>query len=465
MCNAMIPKAGTDPSGQHPPAGNPQSFTDEDAATATPIDLQQQPLGVCDTPVIKTSRHKLWDLPDHLLCPIIGTCFEVVELRRLVRKLSGHNHASPLTADASDYEIHVGFVSTAGSKNAFSLAAHKALDKKHAAHVRRFGKARTSQQLDTMWQDALVSGEVPGGFWALLTHPKCNRYLRDRAREEVHMLSHQIGAGQRADLKRLAETQSELANLKQDFDAMCRRTRKQLDAREKRIQDLEARLNESEGRCRHLTATNQSLERQLDKLQTDKAQQIIERMMQRLAGQGMQLRNMQQERDHWRRSCKIAEQKAIRLDAEVVQRRAECLALERLIEQSSADCRECDESDCTTCPDLGGRVILCVGGRNQLISQYRDLVSQYNGRFNHHDGGKEDNRQRLEVMLNSADAVFCPTDSVSHDAYHRLKRVCKRYRKPCVLLRSSGLASFARALESLTEPTMAGNALAPEGLS
>jgi hypothetical protein len=450
MCNEMITQTDNPRSGHQPAASSSPSTTGK-ATAAAPADLQQQP------PVTKNSRHKLWNLPEHLLCPIIGTCFAVAELRRLARKLS---NISTLTVDASDYEIHVGFVSNAGSKNALSLAAHKALDKKHAAHVRRFSKARTRQQLDALWQDALACGEVPGGFWALLTHPRCDRRLQDRAREEVHMLSHQIGAGQRADLKCLAETRSELANLKHDFDAWHRRTRKQLEVREKRILDLETRLRACEARCRHLATAKQGLEQQLDELQAEEARQIIERMMQRLADQGTQLRDTQRQRDHWRHSCETAERKLATLDAEVEQRRAESAALERLMEQSAVECRDCDEAGCAACPDLGGRLILCVGGRNQLISQYRDMVSQCNGRFDHHDGGIEDNRQRLEVMLTSADAVFCPTDCVSHDAYHRLKRICKRYRKPCVLLRSSGLSSFARALESLTESSTAGNCLA-----
>ena len=78
-------------------------------------------------------------------------------------------------------------------------------------------------------------------------------------------------------------------------------------------------------------------------------------------------------------------------------------------------------------------------------------MSRCNGRFDHHDGGREDNRQRLEVMLGSADAVFCATDCVSHDAYLRLKRYCKRHRKPCFLLRSSGMGCFAQALAGITD--------------
>lgn len=81
--------------------------------------------------------------------------------------------------------------------------------------------------------------------------------------------------------------------------------------------------------------------------------------------------------------------------------------------------------------------------------KYRSLVDRYNGEMVHHDGGVEDSRQRLEALLCAADVVVCPADGMSHDAYLKAKRYRKRTAKPCVLLKSSGVGSFARALEQI----------------
>jgi hypothetical protein len=216
----------------------------------------------------------------------------------------------------------------------------------NGAHDRRFAKAKTRDQVAERWNEALACGEVPGGFWATLTHPKSDDALRVRAYEEVHMLSHQIGAGQRADLKRLSDAQIELAQLKRDFDGLRKRTGQQLEEREQLILELESRLRNSEA-------------------------------------------------EHRRSAIRAGE-------------------LSR-----------------------------------QLMGQYRALVARCNGRFDHHDGGLEDNRQRLHSMLSSADAVVCVTDCVSHGASDRLKRFCKQHEKPYVFLRSSGISTFARALESV----------------
>lgn len=45
--------------------------------------------------------------------------------------------------------------------------------------------------------------------------------------------------------------------------------------------------------------------------------------------------------------------------------------------------------------------------------------------------------------------MLCPADCVSHDAYQRAKRHCKRLAKPCVLIERSGISAFARALSDL----------------
>lgn len=103
-------------------------------------------------------------------------------------------------------------------------------------------------------------------------------------------------------------------------------------------------------------------------------------------------------------------------------------------------------------PDLAGRNVLCVGGRTRLADRYRTLVERHNGRFEHHDGGQEDNPKRLQSRLATADAVICLADCVSHNAYYAVKRYCKAYGKACVLLGNSGLASFVEGIRAVATP-------------
>jgi hypothetical protein len=389
----------------------------------------------------RKTRCRLWELPHKLHCPVIGTCLDADELRRIAVK-AGARPSGELT----DYDIHVGFVSAADEKNGLSLATHKALEKKYATQIRRFARAKTLDQLTAAWHEGLARGEVPGALWATLTHAKCNDALMTLAFEEIHMLSHQIGAGQRADLKRLTEAEQELRTLQRDFDAAQKRQRRQLEERELRILQLEHELAEANQQRRDLAARETGFVHDIAELKNSSTQRYVERLTTALFDHERRLAGLQQQAEAMEAALTSAEKELSDLQAENTELAAECSAMERFIAQSLNVCEHCEGPEPEDNPDLGGRRILCVGGRNRLIEHYRELVTRCNGRFEHYDGGLEDNRQRLDALLSSADAVVCATDTVSHDAYYRLKRFCKRNEKPHVFLRGSGISSFTRAL-------------------
>jgi hypothetical protein len=111
----------------------------------------------------------------------------------------------------------------------------------------------------------------------------------------------------------------------------------------------------------------------------------------------------------------------------------------------------CDAPEAGDCPgpDLCGRRILYVGGRNRQVAHFRALVAQRNGELLHHDGGLSESTTRLAAMIRSADAVLCPVECVSHDACRRVKRLCRRAAKPFVPLRSASLACFVQGLQEV----------------
>jgi len=86
-----------------------------------------------------------------------------------------------------------------------------------------------------------------------------------------------------------------------------------------------------------------------------------------------------------------------------------------------------------------------------MVSHYRQLIENRGGNFLHHDGGKEASRAILPKMLSTADAVLCPIDCISHDACICVKKICKQYQKPYVMMRSSGLSSLAKGLTEIVQ--------------
>jgi hypothetical protein len=108
--------------------------------------------------------------------------------------------------------------------------------------------------------------------------------------------------------------------------------------------------------------------------------------------------------------------------------------------------REDDIQDSLPATDLAGKCVLCVGGRSSAVTSYRDVVEQSGGRFLHHDGGLEESLHRIDGALAAADVVICQAGCISHNAYWRVKDLCKRTGKLCMFVKGSGVSSFERVI-------------------
>jgi hypothetical protein len=84
-----------------------------------------------------------------------------------------------------------------------------------------------------------------------------------------------------------------------------------------------------------------------------------------------------------------------------------------------------------------------------VAPRLRAHVEEKGGTFLYHDGGIEMQNTRLSGLVSRADAVLSPVSCISHDACLQLKRLCKRYGKRLILLRSSGLSGFVSAVDKI----------------
>lgn len=99
--------------------------------------------------------------------------------------------------------------------------------------------------------------------------------------------------------------------------------------------------------------------------------------------------------------------------------------------------------------NLGGLCILCVGGRAALYPAYRRLVETSGGNFLIYRGDPREKISYLLTLLIRADAVICPIDCINHGVYFAVKRYCKRFGKPCALLKRSCLPTFRNGVAVL----------------
>ena len=399
-----------------------------------------------------TRRRLLWEVWDGYHCSICGTCLSFAELGKLAAKAGLR-----FEADESEHGIHGHFVQLAAKPGRVAKLIQKLLDRKYRIAVERFRRAKSEAQVADLWSRALTEGDVPGPYWALMTHPRTTTALMIRAFGEVHMLSHLAGATNRADIRRLRALEGERQELAEQLAA------------------ARCRSSEREAEHRRLTEAHETEMRALtDRLQAAHAAEIrLEQLEERVrsyedgdAVRELHARNIElaSELEEARRELgsesqrrSTLEHKLSALDAAhqetsstVQALSAECDALESMLQSGIDDVRDgAGESGATV--DLCGRRVAYVGGQAGIVSHFRALVERLNGHFIHHDGGIEDHEGQLGRILGQADIVLCPVDCVSHRACLRAKRFCKRTAKPFVPLRSAGLSSFVTGLHRVTE--------------
>lgn len=383
-------------------------------------------------------RRKLWEIGAGHHCIVIGTCISVPELRRLARQAGVEQWHT-----ASDYELHHHIaVSSARERTTLSTLMHRHLERKFAPAVRRYASAKSDGEIRALWKSALAGGEVAGALWAIMTHPGVSEGTLCTAGEELHMLSHQVGASNRADLQRLAALERDIESLRAQLQRHVSKSAAQIAQKDTLIAALETRAAEAAAALRRADQAEARVRELEDEGTVANVQRLLAHELQRaqraeqrtqeLAGADVRCARLERELANARRECEAAE----------------CMLHSILAQRASAGVASAAATARTA--DLDGRYVLCVGGRTALIEHYRLLVEHCHGEFLHHDGGLENNLRRLQALLASADAVVCAAGNVSHAAYHVVKRYCKQNGKPCVLLRNGSLSSFVNGIRALS---------------
>jgi hypothetical protein len=380
-------------------------------------------------------RTRLAELDPHVHCSIIGTCLTTAELRKLIPRFA------PLDGEhATDLEIHHTAVSLANEGGLVAKALDKALESRYAPTLKRFRLASDEAAVQRLWREALDSGDIPGAYWAVMTHPCATPALRGSAFGEVHMLSHLVGAANRADIRRLVALEDECAALRQ-------KTGRQ----QTRLQAMSAERD----------AEHRAFDEQMTRLRADLARRPSPHAV-KLADEVSRLRAALEERDQRLALHTARREQAERRSEEQQESEADLRAtLERLksaADVARAETRAVEEALARALqPDsprgawqsLQGKHIVYVGGRSGSSAVLERLVGGAGGALTVHDGGIEDRKGLLAAVLPRAHLVVFPVDCVSHDAMQTIKRLCSRHGIEYYPVRTASVASFVELLSRL----------------
>lgn len=380
-------------------------------------------------------RTAIWDMHASVHCSIIGTCLTVRELRRLLIKLSV---AGAETAD--DHDLHKQAVSLAGRPQNGARLLQKALDRRHKSVIRQCGKLRDEEALLRFWEEAVKQGDIPGTYWAVLSHPAATDKIMRRAFGDVHMLSHMVGAANRADIRRLCRLEADNAALSAKLEAQQRQLRDGFTARDAKIR----LLNEALSRA----LVQAPVSREHDAADAEAAKDALVDLDRRLSREMARCERLAKRTDELTQTLAAAEQKRQQAEEEAASLRREISLVEA---QLDAVATPDNEGGAKPVADarLGQLAVLYVGGRAHQVPVLRAVVERAGGDFLHHDGGIEHSIAILPGLIRRADCVAFPIDCVSHDAMATVKRQCRQAGKPFIPLRTSSLASLLAGIATL----------------
>lgn len=375
-------------------------------------------------------RRRLWDIPHKYHCPIIGSCFDVGELRALMAKIM---HFPPET---TDFVLHTTAVGACETRSRLAELLQKNLEKRYALTIRRLAAAKPTEALRQLWQEAIGSGsEIPAALWATWTHAACDTALEQEIYGDIHMIQHQIGSGTRTDLKTLGRLKDENSQLRQMLDKTRQEAESLRSEKSRETHVLGQRVAELQAEQVGRDGCIASLRSQLDLLRE----------------------TLPDLRDRQLLARRASDAEA-RLEALTSHAGAQQQAINGLQQRlQTAEARLGESEDRQPAPavlpeapeTLSGKCILCVGGRSGAVDAYRQMVEQRGGRFLHHDGGLEESLHRIDGALAAADLVICQAGCISHNAYWRVKEQCKRTGKQCVFVKGAGVSSFGRAVSAV----------------
>ena len=363
-------------------------------------------------------RAKIWEFNTNLHCSIIGTCFSTTELRQVLKKLG------VAVAGCTDHVLHGMAVKLAGRHDDAGRQLNKALDHRHKLAVNQFAKAGSEDAVRALWSEAMRGGDIPGAYWAALTHPSASQALVRDIFGDVHMLSHLVGSANRADIRRLCQLEAEKAALEAKLARQQEAFRAAVVSRDAEIQGLRQALSRrivSEPVVSDETGVLRGLVADLEKRLAVAERRVVS-LEDRLTAAVREAAG--------ERTVRVAAEQA----CEVLRRELAALEGSFLPDADQPAAR------------LDGLVLLYVGGRPNQTAHMRSVSEGLGATFLHHDGGIEHHQALLGGLVSRADVVLFPVDCVSHDAANAVKVLCRQRGKRFVPLRTASVSALLAAL-------------------
>jgi Uncharacterized protein conserved in bacteria (DUF2325) len=346
-------------------------------------------------------------------------------MRLLAQKGLSKVGGGPCRLTGRDADLLYSVTRDFETRNPLSEIFQRDFEARHKSAIARLSSVKTSDELALLWTQLLDSNcsinEVGSSFWAMLTHP-CGVDIQGGIIYEMDawVLTQMRSC---ASHKRQSNVQSQLMIDLQTQTKIGQERLRQAQAQ------LEIERNES---LRLRCEVNGLMQRLSEREPETKAKQSLEGVATHTRI-SLRVKNKSSNSQDF---LWVEKSKKFKDDAELF------FSSPTLVESKTIS----ENKAFVTPINILGKRILCVGGLTGSQPLYRQVVEKAGGQCQFHDGGLEDSVQRLPVLIESVDVVFCQTGCINHEAYQHVKRLCSRTGKPCVYLERPSVSLLRKHL-------------------
>jgi Uncharacterized protein conserved in bacteria (DUF2325) len=373
----------------------------------------------------KSSRRKLWQLPSECSDLLVMSSHSIESMRLLAQKGLARIGGGPCRLTGRNADLIYSVSKDFGTRNALSEIFQRDFETRHKTTIAELSSVKTPDQLIQIWAQLVDSEcsvqDIGSNFWAMLTHP-CGADIQGGIIYEMRAwVLGQMRSSSR--YKKHFTEQSQrilmLQNKSERNGCRVRQIQTSLDCERRENLRLVCEINGLLQRTNALTLELQ--QREFVGLVADK----------KINGKA------------------VVPQKKSVLDVAYspkpnTKKFFSSTAPKPLTSYPIPTTH--GEHTTTQTVDISGKRILCVGGLTGSQPLYRKALESAGGHCQFHDGGLEDSVQRLPIMIDSADVVFCQTGCINHEAYQQVKRQCHRTGKLCIYVERPSVSQLRKFL-------------------
>jgi hypothetical protein len=370
----------------------------------------------------------VWEIPQMMKCPLMGTCLSIEDHQRLLKKagICTRRMSPPALHEAVMTHIE-GPTKAARRIDAFFRKnfESQALPWLHASEP----------EIRKLWDQGLENGDIERPLYIIACRSNISSALQFHTFGILHMLGHTA----KRDLMECRRTITKLENaLASEGENLRKIQREQVEER-KRMQGEMGLLQEHLRALSH--APSLSSEKKESPRETlDLLNERVRRLKEKNQALTERIRKLEAERENQRRSLEPLETRPGAGPSPMTFLVPDAVPWNTSVSENSP-------------PPLMDKRILVVGGRPCMRARYRDAVESAGGHFEYHDGCIHGGKQTLESRVRRSDLVLCPVNCNSHGACGLVKEICRKHGKCLRMLDSFSCSAIASALSKAAAPS------------